>query len=127
MAMNFSEWLQEELRIKDLSQADLARKSGITPSQISRIISGNRGVGEEALTAIAYALGYPPEEIFRKAGLLPEKHQINDRAARLAYRIGQLPAEEQEFLDAVIDGLLQKRGKRSEEPNLPPDGSPKET
>lgn len=68
----FTEWLLEEMGRKNMSQQALAQKSGITPAQVSRIISGQRGLGEKSLKAIAHALNISPVTIFRKAGLLPE-------------------------------------------------------
>ncbi len=68
----FSEWLLHEMGQRNISQQDLAQKSGITAAQISRVISGQRGLGEKSLTAIAHALKISPVTIFRKAGLLPE-------------------------------------------------------
>lgn len=71
----FAEWLLEEMRQKNMSQQSLAQKSGITPAQISRVISGQRGLGEKSLTAIAHALNISPVTVFRKAGLLPEGNE----------------------------------------------------
>ena len=68
---NFSGWLQEELKKRGMSQADLSRKSGLSTAAVSRIMGGSRGVGAEACTAIARALKLPPETVFRQAGLLP--------------------------------------------------------
>jgi transcriptional regulator with XRE-family HTH domain len=55
----FTEWLLEEMGRQKMSQQSLAQKSGITPAQVSRIISGQRGMGEKSLTAIAHALKLP--------------------------------------------------------------------
>ena len=43
----------------------------MTSGQVSRIISGERKAGPTACVVIARALGLPPEEVFRIAGLLP--------------------------------------------------------
>src|SRR5512145_1195907 len=68
--LEFSQWLRKQLIDKKFSQADLSRKSGISEAHISRAISGS-SVGEEFCRAIARALGYPAETVFRAAGLLP--------------------------------------------------------
>jgi transcriptional regulator with XRE-family HTH domain len=70
--IGFSEWLKNELEIRGMSQADLARDSNISAPQISRIISMHSSPGENTLRAIAHAFSYPPDFVFRKAGLLPE-------------------------------------------------------
>lgn len=70
---DFIEWLMKELNSRDWSQADLARQSGLTTAAISRILTGERNAGSDACQAIAHALGYPPETVYRAAGLLPPK------------------------------------------------------
>jgi transcriptional regulator with XRE-family HTH domain len=69
--IDFSNWLVVQLEQREMTQADLAKKSGITPAQISRIISGRRGIGEDAAQKIAKAFKLPPEDVYRAAGILP--------------------------------------------------------
>lgn len=109
----FSDWLNDKLIEKGWSQADLARKTGASRTAISNLLSEKRDLGPDLGKSIAQALGISEEEVFRAAGLLKAK-QLDEYAERLAHRISLLPPEEQEILDAMIDGLLQKRGKQSE-------------
>jgi transcriptional regulator with XRE-family HTH domain len=74
----FSNWLDEELKSKNWSHAELARHAGVHQSTISMIYSGQRGVGPELINAIAHALKLPPETVFRAAGLLPSAPTIPD-------------------------------------------------
>jgi transcriptional regulator with XRE-family HTH domain len=74
---DFPGWLQAELKRQGMSQADLARESGLSTAAISRIMGGSRGVGAEACNAIAKALNLPPETVFRRAGLLPEETETD--------------------------------------------------
>lgn len=69
----FGDWLQGQLDAKGWSQADLERASGVSSAQISRIISGTRGVEAESLRAFAKALGMSQAELFYAAGLQTEK------------------------------------------------------
>jgi transcriptional regulator with XRE-family HTH domain len=82
METNFADWLREKLKKENWSQAELSRRSGVSPAQITRVISGERGLGEQSILAIAQALKLPPEEVFRAAGLLPsvsaERSKINE-------------------------------------------------
>ena len=71
----FVEWLQNEMRVKNISQAELARLSGISPPQISKILNMQSAPSENSLSAIAHAVGYPPETVFRLAGLLPTSEE----------------------------------------------------
>ena len=97
---NISEWLIEQLNIRDWSKAELARKSGLDPSTISNIINGKRGVSEESLNAIARAFHLPPGEVFQQANFLPQVSE-NDRAREeLRYLYDQLsPHDKEEALE----------------------------
>jgi transcriptional regulator with XRE-family HTH domain len=106
----FSEWLLEEMGRKNMSQQSLAQKSGITPAQISRVISGQRGLGEKSLTAIARALNISPITIFRKAGLLPEggdKVKFED----WEYLLSKLTPDEQEEIKQFMELKIERRQK----------------
>ena len=53
----------------------LAKIAGISPSVISRLRAGGRP-GWEVCYALAGAMGLPPEQLFRAAGLLPSRPEI---------------------------------------------------
>jgi len=102
-------WIYQELNKRHWSQAELARKCGVTTATISRIMTGDRKIGTEVAQKIAKAFDIPASEVFEIAGLLP--HQKNDeRADKLAHRINQLPEEDQNMVENFIETLLMKRG-----------------
>lgn len=68
---SFGEWLSEQLDERGWTQAELARRAYISQSTLNRIVNGMRQPGPDATQAIAKALGKPPAEVFRHAGLLP--------------------------------------------------------
>jgi transcriptional regulator with XRE-family HTH domain len=106
----FSDWLVEQMRQRNMSQQDLAQKSGITPAQVSRVISGQRGLGEKSLLALAHALKISPITIFRKAGLLPEGGE-NASFEDWQFLLDQLPANEQEEIRQIIEMKIERRQK----------------
>ncbi len=67
----FSDWLFFELQQRDMSQADLARASGITRGGISNLLNQVRKPDPDTCIAIAKALKLAPETVFRAAGMLP--------------------------------------------------------
>ena len=69
--IDFSEWLAAELSQRGWHQAELVRRSGLSVGHVSRIITGQRLPGPDAIQGIARALKMPVEEVMRKAGLLP--------------------------------------------------------
>jgi transcriptional regulator with XRE-family HTH domain len=69
----FSGWLSLQLSEKNLSQAELARRSGITQSNISLVLNEKRNPGPDFCKKIARGLKMPPEKVYRAAGLLSPK------------------------------------------------------
>jgi len=57
--------LREVLTKRNLSQAALARSSGLTQKHISRIVTGQSGVGTDAAVALEAALGVPARRWIR--------------------------------------------------------------
>lgn len=96
----FTDWLEEQMRQRAWSQAELARRAGVTQSAISLILSGSRQPGEDVSNALAKALKIPPEEVFRAAGLLPPSRNENKKINELAHLAGELP-------DAELENVLE--------------------
>lgn len=69
--LDFSDWLSQEMANRGWSQSDLAAVADVNRASISHIIKRSRLPGPDLLVKIAKALKYPPEDIFRIAGLLP--------------------------------------------------------
>jgi transcriptional regulator with XRE-family HTH domain len=106
----FGEWLKEELDRQKISQTSLAFQVGVTPAQISRIISGDRASTTDTLAAIAHALKISPVTILRKAGLLPEGNE-NVSFDDWAFLLGQLSPEDQAELRSIAEMKIERRKK----------------
>jgi len=72
MKTDFGNWLEGEIEQREWNTTTLARKAGVNPGNLSRVMSGHRNAGVDMCQAIAKALGYPVETVFRQAGLLPQ-------------------------------------------------------
>lgn len=59
----FSTWLLSMLGDKGWSQAELARRAGVTPTAISDVLSGRRNVGNDLAVSIANALKVPADSV----------------------------------------------------------------
>lgn len=104
--LTFVDWLKSELRERDWSQSDLAREAGVTRSAINGIITGNRGAGVDLLRAIAKAFKYPPDTVYRAAGLLPPTDLQNEQIIAIVHKFTQLSPYDQRVIEALIDALL---------------------
>ena len=110
---DFAEWLRNARETKKLSQAELARESGLSTAQISRLESRKSFPGEESITAIAKALGFPVNTVYEKAGLLPKSPPETEQQRQLVYLYNQLPEDEQKRLVEYAGFLKAQHDKQS--------------
>jgi transcriptional regulator with XRE-family HTH domain len=71
MQQKMNLWLLRQLAKRGMSQGSLARRSGLSPATISRLISGERRFGAKALARIACALNMPVQLVIKHATLHP--------------------------------------------------------
>lgn len=101
----FNEWLQDELRVRGLKPADLAKASGLVPSTISRILSGQTKPSDETYIKIARALGEPSEKMLRLVGRLPPVDRSNTIEQDLLYSFRSLSEDQKQFLLDMLRGF----------------------
>ncbi|HEY4761633.1 MAG TPA: helix-turn-helix transcriptional regulator [Thermoguttaceae bacterium] len=107
---DFAEWLEKELIEQKVTQAELSRRSGISPSQISKILNMQSSPGPEACTAIARALDLPEEEVFRHAELLSPKTEDAPNLAEWVHLfLSADPAERDRMLE--LARVLSRRSR----------------
>jgi transcriptional regulator with XRE-family HTH domain len=99
---SFSDWLNKQLIDRELSQAALARLSGLSRGTISNLINNVRNPGPDVLEAISIGLKLPKESVYRAAGLLDARPSGNGRFEELKYLYAQLPDRDQaEIIDFI--------------------------
>lgn len=104
-----AEWLTQEITKAGITQADLARKSGVSTAQIARAVNGTRGLSENSITAIAEALKIPPEQAFRDVGFLPPVPERTEQTDRLLYLFNQLDPDKKQDLLGYAEFLTLKK------------------
>lgn len=70
--MDFADWLESEMKKRAWRPSDLAKAAGLYQSTLGKVLNREREAGPDVCVSLADALKLPPEEVFRKAGLLPE-------------------------------------------------------
>lgn len=108
----FDEWLKTELSERGWDQAELAQRSGISTTQISRLMNKARSPGPEACLGIARAFRVPAEDVFRRAGLLPQLVAGNEQSQAirdLGEMLRYLPPEDVEVIVALVRALYERR------------------
>lgn len=104
----FGAWLLTELKKRNWSQSELARRAGVAHGTISNLINGNKGVGESTLNAIANAFHIPAVEVFRQAGLIPKVPKVSAREEQLLFMFRRMTEDQQNDVIKYSDFLLSK-------------------
>ena len=108
METSLPEWLLEKMEEKGMNAAELSRRSGISAPQITRLLSGQRGVSEVSLRAISEALNIPPEVAFRVAGFLPPVPERTQQIEQLIYFFERLNEKDRQTVLDMMQFLLSK-------------------
>ena len=108
---SFASWLEEQLKEQGISQAELARRAGVTRGAINNILQGERGPGIDLAKGIAKALSIPPEQVMRAAGLLPEQKKVSREIEQIVHEVQDLSKEEQQEFLAYVRFLKNRRKK----------------
>ena len=119
----FLSWLDREMSKKGWSDAQLAKKAGISHPVISKARSGIQPIGWEACVAIATALELPPETVLREAGLLPKKTKEDPLNQEILFLVGKLPLEDQQEILEIARMKLERQKKQTQSNNRP-NGNP---
>lgn len=75
---DFITWLAKTLEDRRYSHRQLAKEAGLSHSLISKVLSGEVLPSADFCIKIAEALNEPPEELLRRAGILPAKKSGSD-------------------------------------------------
>jgi transcriptional regulator with XRE-family HTH domain len=116
---DFGLWMSREIEKHGWSRSEVARRGGISPSTIDKVINEFARPGPKLCQALAKAFDMPDEDVFRLAGLLPRRvpasaerrpvYRINSStpAGRLLAAFEQLRSEDQELLVTVAERLAE--------------------
>ena len=103
---DFATWLRSEMDSRNWSQGELARRSGVSQSQISLLLQSRHAPRLDTLQLLARAFRMRKEDIFRQAGYL-DPLPDDDTLAELQYLVTRLSTHErQRVLDFAryVDG-----------------------
>lgn len=110
--MDFNTWFAQELEKRSWSNNEFARRSGISPATISLVMNDKRNPGPEFCRAIARAFRIPPEEVFRRAGILDPLPPTEEELELLRYLFNRMNEEDKVRVLAIaraFAGLSEER------------------
>lgn len=109
MAEKFSDRLKAERTRKGLSQADLARRTGLEPSAISHFETDERSPSFQNLSKLADALNVSIDYLL---GRVPETEAAGPVADKLFRDFRNLSASDQDTIAQMAEFLAKKNAER---------------
>ncbi len=115
---DFAYWLQQQLDDRNWKPTDLAKRSHLSDTAVSRILRGQRNPDPETLLAIAKALSISATAIYQRAGLLPEgngDNKVNETIEQILHEVEGMPEQDQNEILAFIrmkTNLRQRQKKK---------------
>lgn len=111
MPRAFWEWLDPLIEKHGPSERKFAEKVGIAASVISKARSNTQPIGWDALKLISDFVGVQPENVFRLAGLLPNKPDWEPEFDEWVGVFQDLPEEDRAELIALARMKQQRKHK----------------
>lgn len=108
--IEFMNWLRNEMKNREISQADLSRRSGISAPQISKIYNGLSETSEDGYVAIAKGLRLPATVVLRAAGIIPKEPEyvpLLDEWNEIFYEL--TPEDREELLNSARYKVSHKK------------------
>lgn len=105
--MTVGELIKQALETKRISQIELSERTGISTSQISRIVKGERGTSIENLVLLADTLGIKRDLILRTAAGLPAHQENSDEwVDDMQRKIKLIPPTSRSIAEKMLDALI---------------------
>lgn len=114
-------WLDTELKERNWSRSELARRAGISHVSLSYIYAGKRNPGVEMCQALAKALKLPVATVYEEAGLLPKNKKRDKLTEEALFLFNQLNIDDRENKLAELRALVERRASMD---NKGPSGGP---
>ena len=111
---DLADWIRNTRNMKGWTTGELAKRSGLTSNAIWQYENARRTVRPDpgALARIAEALSYPPQMLWKMAGLIPTASKEEDEAAdRFTLLARKLSKENLELVIEFAEFLLTKQGR----------------
>lgn len=106
-----SGWLNSQIEDRDWSLRETARRAGLSPSVVSDVLTEKIRASYDFCMGIAQALDVPPEDVLRRAGLLPKQQGYNPKAEELLGLFAHLGEMDQDELIALARLKLERLRK----------------
>lgn len=100
-------FLMAEMKRKNVMPADITKRTGLSASQVPKILNRESPAGKKALKCFAQALNLPIDLLYRKAKILPDMNKEDETVSELKHIYFTLNHDGQENLIEYARWQLQ--------------------
>ena len=111
--MTLQDFILKQVGDRGWSLNELARRAGLSSGSISMVMSEQRRAGPVFCNGIARALKISPEEVFRRAGLLPPAPPENPSIIEVTRLFVKLSPEQREYVLTTMRALRQEQERKA--------------
>ena len=104
MENDFVCWLTTELDTRGWTNSELARRADVGFSTVSRVFSRQQNPGLDFCIGVARALDLPPEDVLRRAGLLPPLPPSVTEEREIVTQVGPFGLVQSAKIDVAVPG-----------------------
>jgi transcriptional regulator with XRE-family HTH domain len=104
---DFAEWLRQEIDTRGWSYRELARRAKISVSTVSQVANQKQYPGADFCLSVARAFRVPPEQVFRRANILPGRVKHDPRVQEIIDTLQYLPSDDLDRVLAVVQGFYR--------------------
>jgi len=110
---NFTDWLEQQIKIRNLNTSAAARQVNLTPAALSRILNGTRKPGLDACIGIAQGFDIPITEIIRhvRPGSFPPISEEQEETEKLLRYFYPLPSDDRQRVITITSALYEEHAK----------------
>ena len=105
----YVKWVRGELRARGWSSSELARRSGLSSSAISIVLTEQQRPGLQFCLGVARALDEPPEKLLRLAGFLPIRAAYDERIDEILHCYDRMKPQAREYFVRIARALVDER------------------
>ena len=108
-------FLLAEMKAKEISPADITKRTGLSASQVSKVLNRESPAGTKAIECFAHALSLPIDVLYQYAGKLPKPLQHNEKRQELVHLFEMMSEDNKD--DQLLYARMKLEKQEREEKN----------
>ena len=108
---NVARVIRDHVAANGITVDELARQAGAANSALYNLVNLKRGMGRRLAEKLVNA-GVNRNDLLRSAGFAMDSDKRDITVLLISKKIQRLPRDKREFIDTIVDGLLEAANKK---------------